>query len=261
MTFVSDASNGESGLVSLFGLAGRKAVVTGAGRGIGQAIAVALHAAGASVVVVDQDEESVQAATQPLGLNDRGIVLDLSTPFSIDTATQSMLQHVDIFVGNAGTMLKRPFAETGRHDFAAMMDLHVLGNTELLRCVLPGMKARGYGRIILLASIAAWRSRVPTPAYSAAKGALISLVRSLAHEYGPFGVTCNAIAPGPIRTAMSAAAHADPDIDAAIRSRIPVGRWGEPEDIAPLAVLLAGSGGAFVSGETITVDGGASTNV
>ncbi len=245
----------------MFGLPGRRAVITGAAQGIGRAIAKGFADLGAEVVLIDRDGPALEDCCAEIGASSSCHVLDLSGASAISGRLDSELRAADIFVANAGAMAAAPLAESSRDLFETTMSTHVFSHVDLLRPALAGMSERGYGRVILMASIAAWRSRVPTPAYSAAKGAVVSLTRSIAQEYGACGIVCNAIAPGPIRTAMSRASQEDPQIEEALRHRIAVGRWGEPSDILPLAVLLASGGAGFISGQVVTVDGGASTNV
>lgn len=244
-----------------FSLAGRCAVITGAAQGIGRAIAEVFSAHGAELVLVDRDAEKLASLAAELDTPASFHVLDLSKPVEPDDLLRGDIARADIFVANAGAMAAAPLAEASRALFVDTMSTHVFSHVDLLRPVLACMSERRYGRVILMSSIAAERSRVPTPAYSAAKGAVSALTRSIAQEFGASGIVCNAIAPGPIRTAMSKGAHTDPEIEEALRKRIAVGRWGEPADVAPLALFLASDEAGFVSGQIITVDGGASTNV
>lgn len=246
----------------LFDLTGRTAIITGAASGIGRAVAVGLASVNASVTLVDQNEiglEQTRDTIQNQGGQAFVHTLDI-TQLTSTVQREALLETTgpqDILVHCAGVISQFSFKDSEPVDFDQMFALHVGSAANLVRCFSPDMQRRSHGRIIFLSSVVTRRSRIARPAYATAKGALEALTRSLALELGPYNITTVAVAPGAIRTGMSEAAYSDAVVRQGIEARVPVKRWGTAEDIAPLAVMLAGHGGAYINGEVITVDGGA----
>lgn len=248
--------------LNFFDLSGKSALVTGAASGIGRAVALGLSSYGARVTISDKNREGLVSAgkdIKEMGSTAQTVPLDVCrlSAHSEQKALRDAAGHQDILVHCAGVISQSSFADAAPSDFEDMYALHVKSAANLVRCFSPQMMKNGFGRIILLSSCVCYRSRIPRPAYAAAKGAIEALTRSLALEFGPYGITTNALAPGAIHTGMSDAVFKDDALRSDVEARIPVGRWGTPEDIAPLAVLLAGGGGSFINGDVITVDGGA----
>ena len=223
--------------------------------------------AGALVVLNGRDEATLESRAKEI-VNAGGLAR--TAPFDVsDRATASaglasvIKTHgrLDVLVNNAGINRRKPLAEFSDDDWDAVINTNLTACFALARDAGTAMAAQGSGRIIMTGSIMGSVARPGIAAYIAAKGGIAALTRSLAVELGPSGVTCNAIAPGYITTDMTAPLVADPAFDARVRERTPVGRWGEPEDIAYAAVYLASDAAAYVNGHVLTVDGGMTVSV
>ncbi|GAA5053938.1 2-deoxy-D-gluconate 3-dehydrogenase [Thermocatellispora tengchongensis] len=248
---------GENGL---FSLAGRTALVTGARGGIGRAVAVALAEAGADLVLHGHrdDLDEVEAEVRKSGRQSVRWVLDLSDPAAIPGAAAELLaeHRVDILVNNAGIIRRAPAAAHSYADFREVVAVDLDAVFLLSQAVGGPMLARREGKIIMIASMLSFQGGVNVPGYTAAKHAVAGLTRALACEWAAHGVQVNAIAPGYIATANTAPLRADRVRSAEIVSRIPAGRWGEPEDVAGAAVFLASRASEYVNGHVLAVDGG-----
>jgi len=246
----------------IFSLTGKVALVTGGGTGLGEAIAAGLHQAGARVVIVGRREIELARSVDRIGPGASYMVHDLT---QVDAAEGLVARigaevgPIDCLVNNAGIHLKKPALDTTVDEFQRVLMTHVLGAHALTRAVAPGMIARQNGTVLFIASMASLFGIPQVVAYSAAKSAYLGMVRTLATEWSPHGVRVNAIAPGWIESPMSTKALAgDPARRDKILGRTPMGRLGQPEDVAWAAVYLASAAGRFVTGIVLPVDGGAS---
>lgn len=246
--------------MSQFRVDGQGAVVTGGGSGIGLAISRALAAAGARVVVVGRRESLLQeAADQIHGHAIVGDVTDLVSLPEIVKRAEDLVGPLRILVNNAGSHLKKPALETEDSAFARILDTHVRGPFALAREASRGMLAAGGGSIVFIGSMATVMGIPQVCAYSAAKGAVSALARSLAAEWSPRGIRVNVILPGWIETEMSRRAfEGDPERKAKVLGRTPAGRLGRDEDVAQAVVYLCSPAASFLTGSEVTVDGGAS---
>ena len=249
---------------ALFDLSGKTALITGSSRGIGRAIAEAFADAGGRVVVSSRGQDAcdnVARAIRARGAEATAMACNVSDRDAVDRLVAGISEQIgpiDILVGNAVT---NPYFGPlhGIEDSAwdKIMGTNVRSNLWLCNRVIPGMAERGGGVVILVSSIAAFKGDGALGAYAVSKAAVIQLVRSLAVEWGRAGVRVNAIAPGLVRTDFSRALWED-EVRRAARERMtPLRRIGEPEEVAGAAVFLASRAGAYVTGQCIVVDGGA----
>jgi len=242
---------------SPFSLHGRTALVTGSRSGIGRAIAVALAHAGADVVLHGHrnDLDEVERDVRRTGRRSTRWILDLADTAAIPGAVAT-LPEVDILVNNAGIIRRAPAAEHSFDDWRSVLDVNLDAVFQLSRTVGAGMLARRHGKIISVASMLSFQGGLRVPGYTAAKHGLAGLTKALACEWAAEGVQVNAVAPGYVATSNTAALRADPAREAEIRSRIPAGRWGRPDDIAGAVVFLASPAADYVNGHVLAVDGG-----
>lgn len=242
-------------------LAGRVAVVTGAARGIGRAIALALGRQGARVVVNYRERaaaaDEVVRLAHAMGADAVAVQGDVSDPEAaraVIAAATERWGKVDILVNNAGVALYRLLLDTTVEEWDRMMAVHLRGAFNCTKAALPSMIRHGYGRIINIASVWGVVGAANEVAYSAAKAGLIGFTKALAKEVGRGGITVNAVAPGVIETDMLNGLTTEEK--AALADATPVGRLGTPEDVAGIVAYLASPAGGFVTGQVIGADGG-----
>jgi 2-deoxy-D-gluconate 3-dehydrogenase len=249
-----------SWLQSQFSLTGKTALVTGASKGIGASIAIAMAQAGADVVLVGRSQDSLSAtrtAIENLGRTTETLIADVESRDQISSAFKSIEQlNVEIVVNNAGSISRAPAIETSLEDWDRIIDTNLNSVFQISQLCAKSMLAKGHGRIINVASLLSFQGGINVPAYTASKHAVAGVTKALANEWGAKGVTVNAIAPGYISTDNTQALRNDADRNTSILARIPIGRWGTPEDLAAVAVFLASPAAAYINGEIITVDGG-----
>jgi 2-deoxy-D-gluconate 3-dehydrogenase len=250
-------------LLGMFDLTGRTAVVTGARRGIGLAMATSLAAAGADIVAVSSQLESdgseVQQAVEAAGRRFLGLRADFANRADVAALTHRLVnleQPVDILVNNAGTIARAPAVDYGNDLWDRVLEVDLTSQFFLTRGVGAQMVRRGRGKVIFTASLLSFQGGINVVAYTGAKSAVAGLTKALANEWAPHGVNVNAIAPGYIATDNTAALRADPTRFRAIVERIPAGRWGQPADIAGATVFLASAASDYVNGVVLPVDGG-----
>lgn len=246
----------------MFDLTGRLALVTGAGRGLGRAIALALAGHGATVLLNGRDArplEAVAARIREAGGAAELRVADLTDPAAREGLVSGIRQahgRLDILVNNAGARARRALGDFAPGEIAGVMATNLIAPFELARLAAPLMVARRWGRIVNIASIAGPIARGGDAAYTASKAGLVGLTRALAAELGPHGITVNAIAPGFFATEANREMAEDPQIAAWLKTRTSLGRWGRPEEIGGAAVFLASDAASFVTGHVLIVDGG-----
>ena len=245
-----------------FSLRGQVALITGGGTGIGLAMARALHSAGARVVLVGRREAELAAAVRDLGDGASCLPYDTThfaaAPALIERVTRE-IGPIDCLINNAGGNLKKPAVETTPEELQIMLNTHIVGAHALTRAVAPGMIERQRGHILFTGSMASLFGIPLVIAYTAAKSAMVGMVKSYATELSPHGVRVNCIAPGWIETAMSRKAfEGDPARKNRVLGRTPMARLGEPADIGWAAVYLSSPAAKFVTGVILPVDGGIS---
>jgi 2-deoxy-D-gluconate 3-dehydrogenase len=243
-----------------FSLEGRTALVTGARRGIGAAIAAGYAAAGADLILLARDAalEDTLEAIKLNGGDATVITADFADPASVEAVATALVseRQVDILVNNAGTIRRAPAAETAPADWQHVIDVNLNSTWAVTRPLGAAMVARGEGKILTIASLLSFQGGITVPAYTASKHAVAGLTKALANEWGASGVQVNAIAPGYISTDNTTELRADAEREAAIRDRIPAGRWGSPQDLVGAAVFLASAASDYVNGHVLAVDGG-----
>jgi len=249
--------------MSGFDLSGRLAVVTGAKRGIGFAIAEALAAAGADIVGVsatlDPESSAIGDRVRSLGRSFEGHRVDFADRAQVSAFAAELVardRHADILVNNAGTIRRAPAAEHPLEWFDEVLEVDLTSGFVLSQALGGRMLEAGGGRIVFTASLLSFQGGITVPGYAAAKSGVAGLVRALSNEWAGRGVTVNGIAPGYIATDNTQALQDDPDRSRSILERIPAGRWGTPEDIGGAAVFLASDAARYVSGAILPVDGG-----
>ena len=248
--------------LNAFSLTGQRALVTGASRGLGTAIAAALAAAGADVVLHGSTDAPTSVAARiaaETGRRTYAVAADLRQP---DAAARLMADaiaaagQIDILVNNAGIIRRAPAAEYRDEDWDDVIAVNLTSVFKLCRVAAVPMLERGHGKIINIASLLSFQGGIRVPAYTAAKAGVAHLTQALANEWASRGINVNAIAPGYMLTDNTTALAADPVRSAQISERIPAGRWGQPADLGGAAVFLASRASDYVHGHILVVDGG-----
>ncbi|MGW1164651.1 SDR family oxidoreductase [Streptomyces sp. NPDC002550] len=247
----------------LFDLTGRLAVVTGARRGIGRAMARALAEAGADVIGVSAQLEAsgseVEKDVRAAGRSFESIRADFADSDAVRALGADLAgreRPVDILINNAGTIRRTPAAQHSDADWELVLQVNLSAQFALTRAIGATMVARGQGKIVFTASLLSLQGGITVPGYTAAKHGIAGLTKALANEWAPHGVNVNAIAPGYIATDNTQALRDDPMRSRAILDRIPAGRWGDAGDLAGATVFLASDAAAYVHGTLLPVDGG-----
>jgi len=245
----------------LFSLEGKKALVTGASRGIGRAVAIGLAEAGADVALVSRSEALFPAAREIEKLGRKALVIqeDLSRPEAAEEvvgATVKKFGSLDILVNNAGTTRRAPAENFSDEDWETVMELNLNAVFRLCRSAGKVMLARGYGKIVNVASLMSFQGGITIPAYTASKHGVAGLTKSFANEWAGRNITVNAVAPGYVRTEVTAPLQKDRERNRQILERIPQGRWAEPEEMVGAVIFLASDASRYVQGHVLVVDGG-----
>jgi 2-dehydro-3-deoxy-D-gluconate 5-dehydrogenase len=247
---------------NLFSLEGKTALVTGASRGLGQAMALALAHAGADVVCAGSRQGSADETAQmvrELGKKSWSVFGDLSTKEGVAIMAETALEsagHVDILVNNAGTIERFPAIEYPDDAWDRVLQTNLNATFFLCRFFGSRMVARKSGKIINIASLLSFSGGITVPSYAASKHAVAGVTKALANEWASANVQINAVAPGYFKTDNTQALQDNKTRYAEISSRIPAGRWGDPEDIGGAVVFLASDASNYVNGHILTVDGG-----
>lgn len=246
----------------LFDLSGRTALVTGGSSGIGRAMAEALAGAGAHVLLAARRQDALELTVRAMtsaGWRASSEPVDVADRASIAALVERLRdahRHVDILVNAAGINVRQPLETIGDDEWDATMAANVTGPFLLTRALAPAMAARGWGRIVNVASQQAVRAFGHSGAYGASKAAIVGLTRSTAERWSAEGVTCNALMPGFVITPLTAEASKDPARVAAMAGRTMIGRNGMPDDFHGVTLLLASDAGAAITGSMVYVDGG-----
>ena len=248
-----------------FDLTGKVAVVTGAGRGLGQYLARALATAGADLVITSrrlQDLKPFQAEIEALGRRVLPLQLDLRDEQSIRAlapAASAHFGHVDILVNNAGCNVRKPALDFTWDDWNTVLDTNLRGSFFVAQAFAPAMLERRYGRIVNIGSVTSVFGYAGIAPYCASRGGIKQLTMALADEWGPSGVTVNCLAPGWFKTAQNQVLYQNPQWVDYLTDRIPLKRPGQPNDLNGAIVFLASDASAYITGQTLLVDGGITT--
>ena len=242
--------------MNMFDISGKRALVTGASRGLGYAMAQALGEAGAQLAIIGASER-VFAAARELGA--QPIQADLGVPEQLEAAFDAALAAlggIDILVNCAGMTRRHRCEEFPMEDWQRVLDVNLTATFRLCQLAGRQMLRQGGGKIVNIASMLSFFGGWTVPAYAASKGGVAQLTKSLANEWAAHNINVNAIAPGYMATDINTDLRADPGRNAEIVSRIPAGRWGTPDDLKGIAVFLCSSASDYVNGAVIPVDGG-----
>jgi NAD(P)-dependent dehydrogenase (short-subunit alcohol dehydrogenase family) len=254
-------------LNTVFNLTGRTALVTGGSRGLGREMARILAQAGAEVAICSRTPAEIETAavelTKETGTRVVPFVADVGKRPEAERLASDVLARlgkVDIFMSNAGWNIPQAADKIRDEDWDSLLELNVTSSMVLTRALAPGMMQRRWGRIVYISSIMALASTAERVAYSTTKAALHGMVKANALYLGPHGVTVNCIAPGPFATEMPMSILSKEQQDK-LAARTCVGRWGQPVELAPTALLLASEAGSYITGTVIVVDGGATARM
>lgn len=246
----------------MFDLAGRRAVVTGGNSGIGETMALALGRAGAKVLLVARRAAELQAAADRLRGEDIAadtLAADLAALpglQAVASQAEQALGGVDILVNAAGVNLRQPFDEVTPEAWQVQLALHLGAPFFLTQALAPGMRSRGWGRILNIASLQSFRAFANSAPYGAGKGGIVQLTRAIAQAWSPHGITCNAIGPGFFPTALTAQVFADDALTQRHAAQTCIGRNGVLDDLHGATIFLCSDASAYITGQTLMVDGG-----
>ncbi|MCS7315530.1 MAG: SDR family NAD(P)-dependent oxidoreductase [Bryobacterales bacterium] len=243
-------------------LAGKIALITGASRGLGKAMALALGEAGASLALVSRDRTALEATVaeaRALGAEAEGFAADVSREEEVAALRERVIARfgkLHILINNAGINIRKPVTEFTLEEWRRVLDTNLTGAFLMVRAFLPHMRGHGYGRIINITSTLSHVGLPLRTAYASSKAGLLGFTRALALELAPEGITVVGISPGPFATEINRPLLEDPAVSREFIARVPLGRWGRLEEVGRLAVYLCSEEAGFITGSDILIDGG-----
>ncbi|MCI0540649.1 MAG: SDR family oxidoreductase [Verrucomicrobiales bacterium] len=243
-------------------LSGKVAIITGASKGLGRAMAVALAEANATLALVSRDNEQLEATAHAVrgaggtAHTFKADVTDEQQVLRFAAAAEQEFGKIHILINNAGINIRKPVTDFTLEEWRRILDTNLTGAFLMCRSLVPLMRGQGYGRIINMTSIMSHVSMAHRSAYSASKAGLLGFTRALALELAPEAITVNGISPGPIATEMNLPITQNPELNQQFISRIPLGRWGKVEEIGQLALYLCSPDAGFITGVDLVIDGG-----
>jgi NAD(P)-dependent dehydrogenase (short-subunit alcohol dehydrogenase family) len=250
-------------MTELFDLNGKTALVTGGSKGLGRTFSETLAEAGAAVALCSRNETEAQEAAQAIaGKTGRpclGLACDVAVAADVRRVVRAVeddLGAVDILVANAGVNIRAPVEELSEDEWDQVLDINLKGAFLCAQAVLPGMRQRRWGRLVFLASIMSFASLPARAAYASSKAALLGLTRTLALESARDGVCVNALCPGPFVTPMNQTLTQGEDKKQAMLARMPMGRWGQPDELKGLILCLCSNAASYMTGSAVVADGG-----
>ncbi len=242
-----------------YDLTGKVALITGASKGLGKAMATALSQAGASIALVSRDESKLSEVKAGIPGTSEVFVADVRQESDVERLEKDVtarMGKINILVNNAGINIRKNLVDFTLDEWQSVMDTNLTSVFLMCRAFVPHMKGGGYGRILNMTSIMSHVSLPQRTAYSASKTALLGLIRALALELASDGITVNGISPGPFATEMNLAVMNNPEANSQFLTSIPMGKWGKVEDIGSLALFLCSEAASFITGTDIVIDGG-----
>ncbi|MCS2609615.1 SDR family oxidoreductase [Halomonas dongshanensis] len=248
--------------INLFDLTGKTALITGSSRGLGLAIAEGMAAAGASVVLNGMNGERLEASASKLrdeGFDVNVAAFDVTDEAAVCQALERMDHEgieIDILVNNAGIQFRKPMLELETNDWQRVIDTNLTSAFIVSREVAKRMVKKGAGKIVNIGSLTSDLARATVAPYTVAKGGIKMLTKSMAAEWGQYGIQANAIGPGYMLTDMNEALTSNPEFDGWVKGRTPAGRWGRPDELAGTAIYLSSAASDYVNGHIVYVDGG-----
>lgn len=248
----------------MFNLTGKKAFISGASRGLGRQFALALSRAGADVAITSRtlaSLEATQAEVHAIGQECLVLEMDVLQQQSLEEAAAHAEEHfgqIDILINNAGCNIRKPAIEVTWDDWKTIVDTNLRGAFFLAQALAGGMIKKGYGRIVNIGSVTCVAGYAGLAPYGASRGGIRQMTMSLAHDWGPHGITVNCLAPGWFKTEQNAALYQDKQWVEYVEERIPLARVGRPEDLDGTCVFLSSDASAYITGQTLLVDGGIS---
>ena len=250
-------------ILEQFNMDGKVAIITGGNRGLGKQMALALAEAGAQIAIVGRDAAVTKTASDEVSSHAkvacRGYTCDVTDPGQVEGLIADVLGdcgQIDVLINSAGINIRGAIEKLSPQEFRQVQETNVTGPWLMCRAVATHMKERRYGRVINIGSTLSVISMPDRTPYASSKGAILQLTRTLALEWAPYGITVNAMLPGPFATEMNLSIMDDPELYQQFVAKIPMGRWGRLDEIGGLALFLASDAGSFVTGAGITIDGG-----